>query len=172
MAGVSERHDDVELGRRRSDSEGEEAVPPPAAGPPAASGTVTASASGAADARPASLLQGLAAATDTLSSALPEDALSVSIQMLKTKQAELRNQKKRLAQDLRNAERRKKRLRQRARQLTDEDLVQVLMLRKHQRSDRSANDEASTTSAATSSSTSADGSGSASSSGARSSSDP
>ena len=172
MAGVSERHDDDELGRQRSDSEGEEVVPPPAPSPPAASGTVTASATGVAGAGPASLVQGLAEATDTINSALPEDALSASIQQLKTKQAELRSQKKQWAKNLRNAERRKKRLRQRARQLTDEDLVQVLMLRKHQRSDRSAVDAASTTSGATSSSAGANGSGSASSSGACSSSNP
>ena len=164
MAGVSERHDDIELGRRRSDSEGEEVVPPPAASPPAASGTVSASASGAADAGPASLVQGLAETTDTISSALPEDALSASIHQLKTKQAELRNQKKRLAQDLRNAERRKKRLRTRARQLTEEDLVQVLMLRKQQRAERASMEVASTTTGATSSSAGGVGSGAASSS--------
>ena len=37
---------------------------------------------------------------------------------------------KALAKDLRNAERKKRRLRDRARQLTDDDLVSVLMMRK------------------------------------------
>ena len=39
-------------------------------------------------------------------------------------------QKKQLAKDLRNAERKRRRIKDRARQLTDEDLVAVLMMRK------------------------------------------
>ena len=120
-------------------------------------------------AEPSTLVQGLAEATGTISSALPEDALSASIAKLKKKHADLRKQKKELATDLRNAERRKKRLRTRARQLTDEDLVQVLMLRKQQRADRS--DTASTASGATSSSAGQVQCGGSSSSRGRSSSD-
>ena len=132
---------------------------------------MTAPANPASEAAASTVVQGLAAATDAFSNALPEDALSASIQKLKKQQTELRNQKRDLAKELKNAERRKKRLRTRARQLTDEDLVQVLMLRKQQRADRNAVDVASTTSGASSSSASAVGSGGSSSSRARSSSD-
>ena len=75
-------------------------------------------------------------ATAAAQAALPEDPLSNAIQALKDKKAELKKAKVQLAKDLRNAERKKKRLRQRARQLTDEDLVQVLMLRKQARQHR------------------------------------
>lgn len=171
MASTSEHHPDVELSSPRGASASEEVVPALAPAPLAPAGPVSASANGASVAEPSTLVQGLAAATGTISSALPEDALSASIQKLKKKQAELRNQKKDLAKDLRNAERRKKRLRTRARQLTDEDLVQVLMLRKQQRADRNSLEVASTASGASSSSAGALGSGAASSSGARSSAD-
>ena len=110
------------------------------------------SASAASDAAPSAPLEGLAEATGSINKALPEDGLSASIQKLKKKQAELRLAKRDLAKDLRNAERRKKRLRSRARQLTDEDLVQVLMLRKQQRADRNSLEIASTASGASSSS--------------------
>ena len=82
----------------------------------------------------------LASATAAMSSALPQDALSRSIQTLKQRQADLRNTKKQITRELHNAERRKKRLRTRARQLTDEDLVQVLMMRKQARADRNASE--------------------------------
>ena len=121
-------------------------------------GTLVSEAAAAAGA-----IAGLALTTGTISSALPDDALTAAIGKMKKKQAELRNQKKQLAKDLRNAERRKKRLRTRARQLTDEDLVQVLMLRKQQRADRSSVEVSSTASGSTSSSTAGD-MGSASSS--------
>ena len=66
---------------------------------------------------------GLSEATGRFTASLPLDALSNSIQALKNQQKELRDQKMRLTKDLRNQERRRKRLRTRARQLTDEDLV-------------------------------------------------
>lgn len=45
-------------------------------------------------------------------------------------------EKKRLAKELRNEERKRKRLKVRARQLTDEDLLQVLRLREEEGSSR------------------------------------
>ena len=171
MDGMSEIDDGAERGARRDDSAMQEVEPPPAAASPAPSGTVFVSGAQPPVAQPGSVAQGVAAATTLISTALPQDGLSTSIQALKAKQAEIRKQKQEVAKNLRNAERRKKRLRVRARQLTDEDLVQVLMLRKQQRSDRDSVDAASTTSGA---STTAEGgcSGSASSGRARSSSDP
>ena len=79
---------------------------------------------------------GLTVATGTVTASLPADALSSSIQALKEQQMQLREEKQKLTKDLRNAERRKQRLRQRARQLTDEDLVQVLMFRKSQKTEQ------------------------------------
>ena len=172
MASLSEHHSDVELGSPRGVSAGEEVVPSAAPASPAPGGSLSASATGAPVAEPSTLVQGLSEATGSISSALPGDALSASISKLKKKQAELRNQKKELAKDLRNAERRKKRLRTHARQLTDEDLVQVLMLRKQQRADRNALEVASTASGASSSAVGGVSSGGSSSSRARSSSDP
>lgn len=169
---MSECHDDAELGSPRRASAGEEVVPSPAAAAPATGGPVSTSANGASGAVPSAMDQGLIQATGTINDALPEDALSASINAMKRKQAEMRKQKQELAKDLRNAERRKTRLRHRARQLTDEDLVQVLMLRKQQRADRNALEVSSTASGATSSSASGVGSSGASSSRARSSSDP
>ena len=56
--------------------------------------------------------------------------LTRQIAELKAQQAQMLEQKKRLAKDIRNAERKRKRIKDRARQLTDEDLVAVLMMRK------------------------------------------
>jgi len=56
--------------------------------------------------------------------------LSRQIAELKVQHAQMLEQKKRLAKDIRNAERKRKRIKDRARQLTDDDLVAVLMMRK------------------------------------------
>ena len=64
---------------------------------------------------------------------LDKDTLSEHIAMLREEQAAAKEKRARLARDLRNTERRKSRLRKRARMLTDEDLLQVLMLRKGMR---------------------------------------
>ena len=61
------------------------------------------------------------------------EPLAKAILELQTKQAELRAEKKRIAKDLRNALRKKRRLKANARQLTDEDLVAVLMMRRDAR---------------------------------------
>ena len=107
---------------------------------------------------PAAALSNLA---DGFKAALPTDALTSSIQALKAKQKELRETKVKLAKDLRNQERRRKRLRTRARQLTDEDLLQVMMLRKSQQEEQETKRSRSASSsggAAGSSSASATGS--------------
>ena len=61
---------------------------------------------------------------------LDKDTLSAHLLALKDEQQRAKNERKRLAAEIRNAERRKSRLRKRAKLLTDEDLLQVLMLRK------------------------------------------
>ena len=66
--------------------------------------------------------------------AMPSDnGISTRIAELKAEQAAIQKQRKEVAKNLRNAERRKQRLKAKARQLTDEDLVAVLMLRRQQR---------------------------------------
>jgi hypothetical protein len=56
--------------------------------------------------------------------------LTKQIAELKAQQAQIMERKRRLAKDIRNAERKRKRIKDRARQLTDEDLMAVLMMRK------------------------------------------
>ena len=160
---MSASNSGIELHGTHGAAEGEEIVSVAAPVGDAAAGPVNAGTLVSEAAAAAGAIAGLALTTGTINSALPDDALTAAIGKMKKKQAELRNQKKQLAKDLRNAERRKKRLRTRARQLTDEDLVQVLMLRKQQRADRSSVEVSSTASGSTSSSTAGD-MGSASSS--------
>ena len=64
---------------------------------------------------------------------LDRDTLNEQIKGLKTDQAKVKAERAKLAKHLKNTERRKTRLHKRARLLTDEDLLQVLMLRKTQR---------------------------------------
>ena len=68
-----------------------------------------------------------------------DSGLAQRIQQLKDEQAALRDHKKSISKELRNASRRTTRLRAKARQLTDEDLVHVLMMRKERRDARSTN---------------------------------
>lgn len=78
----------------------------------------------------------MAAMTETKNavvSALPADPVRASIEALKEEQAKLKAKKKELAAAMRSAQRKQARLRQRARQMTDEDLVAVLMMRKKAR---------------------------------------
>ena len=63
----------------------------------------------------------------------PRAALNSRIQELKRQQQEQKAERKRLARDLRNEERKKKRLREKAKQLTDDDLLTVLRLRQDAR---------------------------------------
>lgn len=62
--------------------------------------------------------------------ALPADPVRVSIERLKEEQAKCRARKKEIAKAMRNEKRKQARLRKRARQMTDDDLVSVLMMRK------------------------------------------
>ena len=57
------------------------------------------------------------------------EALQSSIERLKSEQKEMRAAKKKLTKDLRNAEKRRSRLKRRARQLSDADLVALLQMR-------------------------------------------
>ena len=57
------------------------------------------------------------------------------IARLKAERQALRDQRKRLAKDLKNAERKRSRLKKRAKLLTDSDLVAVMMLRVAERKD-------------------------------------
>lgn len=61
---------------------------------------------------------------------LPEDPMRESILELRRQQLRLRQEKMQLAKTIRNAKRRQQRLRGKAREMTDEDLVAVLMMRK------------------------------------------
>jgi predicted nucleic acid-binding Zn-ribbon protein len=64
---------------------------------------------------------------------LEKDPLSEQISALRQEQETLRRQRKELSKTLKLAERKKTRLRKRAKAMTDEDLIQVLMMRKEQR---------------------------------------
>ena len=57
------------------------------------------------------------------------DSLAARIAKLKAEQAALMEQKKRTSKDLKNAERKRRRLKQKARTLSDDDLVQLLQMR-------------------------------------------
>ena len=71
-----------------------------------------------------------------MNNVLPKDPLGAQIEALRKEQQEMKEHRKRLQKDLRNAQRKKSRLSQRARKLTDKDLVAVLMMRKNQREER------------------------------------
>ena len=60
---------------------------------------------------------------------MPDTDIIPAILKLKKEQADLRNERKRVAKELKNAERRRTRLRDKAKQLTDTDLVAVLSMR-------------------------------------------
>ena len=61
---------------------------------------------------------------------LDKDTLTEHLLRLKEEQQVAKDERRKLAAEIRNAERRKNRLRKRAKMLTDEDLLQVLMIRK------------------------------------------
>ena len=168
---MSEADFEPELASPRDIAKGTETAAPLAVATAASSAAVSTQAGAVPGAADGGKRVDLATAAANMTGALPEDGLTASIQELKKQQNALREQKAKLAKDLRNAERRKKRLRTRARQLTDEDLVQVLMLRKQQRNERPSTEAASAASSSTaSSSTSAASNGGSSASGAASSS--
>ena len=78
-------------------------------------------------------VQDVSAATQKVQDVLEKDPLSEQILALRQEQDALRRQRKDLSKTLRLAEKKKTRLRKRAKALTDEDLTQVLMMRKEQR---------------------------------------
>lgn len=84
-----------------------------------------------------------AACAKQMSDLLPEDPLAAHIGSLRDEQLALASKKRALAKELRNAQRKKARLRSRARQLTDSDLVAVMMMRKEQRAKQENRKEAS-----------------------------
>ena len=84
-------------------------------------------------AKPEASLHEVSAATQRVQDVLEKDPLSEQILALRQEQDALRRQRKDLSKTLRLAEKKKNRLRNRAKALTDEDLIQVLMMRKEQR---------------------------------------
>ena len=72
--------------------------------------------------------------------------LNRKIAELKAEQAKMQEDRKRLKKELRNTARKRKRIKERARQLTEDDLVAVLMMRKEHRRDPAAKEAASTAS--------------------------
>ena len=125
-------------------SNGSDAEPAGAssAGPSAAPGLVAAS-TGEPFAAPSGLIHNGEQASSSggvagePTTGLASPTLSAQIEALRKEQHELRTAKKHLSQELRNAQRKKKRLCDRARQLTDGDLLHVLTMRKEAR-DRSS----------------------------------
>ncbi len=79
---------------------------------------------------------GLSCVTGSLSpsgaaaSAPGEDPLRAQIDALRQEQAELKKKRKKISADLKNAERKRNRLKKRARLLSDVDLVQVVLMRR------------------------------------------
>ena len=66
---------------------------------------------------------------------LETDTLAANIKDLRGQQEEARALRQRIAKEVRNTNRKQSRLRKRARLMTDDDLLQVLMMRKTQRED-------------------------------------
>ena len=67
--------------------------------------------------------------------------LSEGITTVKNEQAKLRAERKRVAAELKNAQRRKRRLRTKARQLSNEDILAVLLMRQEQGPMRAADEK-------------------------------
>ncbi len=80
----------------------------------------------------------MSAASMKVQDVLEMDPVSARISQMREAQKEMRNQRKALAAQLKAAEKRRCRLRKRAKALTDDDLVQVLMMRKQQRGSAAA----------------------------------
>ena len=73
-----------------------------------------------------------------LEDVLEEDPLTKQILAMKDEQVRLKKEKQELKRQLKNAESRRSRLKKKARQLTDEDLVHVLMWRKEAKDKKNA----------------------------------
>ena len=78
----------------------------------------------------ATAVEVMSAARAAVVDTLPRDPLQRSIEALRQEQARLREQKKEVAKQVRNTKRRMQRLKGKAREMSDEDLVAVLMMRK------------------------------------------
>ena len=89
----------------------------------------------AATSTASSLASRAAALAGSVGPDLPE-SLGRSIDRLKEEQARLRADRKRVAKELRNASKRKTRLRKRARQLSNDDLLAVLVMRQNTEEDQ------------------------------------
>jgi len=72
----------------------------------------------------------IAATKIAMMQALPADPIAASLEALSKQQIKLRKERKDLARQMKNAKKKVQRLKIRARQLTDDDLVAVLMMRK------------------------------------------
>jgi hypothetical protein len=92
-----------------------------APGTPRAGGHPAASSSASPGASPAT--------ATAAGAAIGDSELLASIERLKTEQNALRSERKRVAKELKTMEKKKSRLKKRARQLSDADLLQVLMMR-------------------------------------------
>ena len=77
--------------------------------------------------RPTDAVHPVFGALDTLPD---HDKVYQHIQALRTSQSELRAQRKLVAKELKNAQKRRRRLKARARQLSNDDLLAVLLMRK------------------------------------------
>ena len=76
-----------------------------------------------------------------LEDVLEEDPLTKQILAMKEEQVRLKKEKQELKRKLKNAESRRSRLKKKARQLTDEDLVHVLMWRKEAKDKKNAGED-------------------------------
>ena len=75
--------------------------------------------------------------------ALDAEDFTGVLEQLRSEQHDLKDQKKKLARELRNAQRRRQRLRAKAKELSSEDLVSVLLMRQQDQTRRQARQEAS-----------------------------
>ena len=99
------------------------------ANPPAAAVAAVAAPGPPASASSSSGSAGLAALLAEVPGPVGGEQLGESIARLKREQDDVRANRKRVTKELKNAQKRKQRLKKRAKQLSDTDLVSVLQLR-------------------------------------------
>ena len=106
-------------------------------GEPPASGHASSAGSGTASAAAHTSVQTLAHAMSALRGAggINLGSVNASIANMRREQARVREERKRLAKEMRNAQRRKKRLKTKARQLSNDDLLAVLLMREEASAD-------------------------------------
>ena len=100
-------------------------------GEPLASGAAGSAGSGTAPAAANSAVQAIAQAMSASRGSGDRNlaSLNADIANMRREQARVRGERKRLAKEMRNAQRRKKRLKTKARQLSNDDLLAVLLMR-------------------------------------------